>query len=281
MFNLGEYQTLEVTSIKSSGFYLSVIGSTIDYDILLPGTHAPEGLGLGDRLEVFIYRDTKDRLMATTKKPALTLGRLALLEVMQVDENGAFLAWGLEKDLFLPFAEQTEPVKKGEKVLVRLYIDKSQRLAATTRVQRDLKTHPPYKEGEAHDATVLKTHPDIGLFVAVEDLYEGLVLKQELLKTYTPGERLVLYVARSNPAGQLQMSFKKTIPLQIQEDTQMILDHLKDHAGTMSLTDKSSPDDIRRVFNLSKKAFKRALGKLYREGAIEIHETAITLKDRV
>ncbi len=281
MFDLGEYQTLKVTSIKSSGFYLSVIDTTIDYDILLPGTHAPEGLKLGDELEVFIYRDTKDRLMATTRKPAFTLGQLALLKVMQVDDNGAFLSWGLEKDLFLPFAEQLEPVKKGDEVLVRLYIDKTERLAATMKVQRDIGTHPPYKEGEGHEATVLSVHPDLGAFVAVEDLYEGLILKQDIQGDPRTGDRLFLYVTRINDQGQLQMAFRKIIPLQIQEDTRLIMDFLKSQGGIMSYTDKTPPQEIKKIFGLSKKAFKRALGKLYKDGLIELHENATMTKDRV
>lgn len=278
MFKLGEYQKLVVSSKTSSGYYLKTPDSTLDVDIFLPGNQVPEDTQIGDAFDLFVYRDSKDRLITTTRKPKVTLHKLALLKVVKASEFGAFLQWGLERDLFLPFSEQLHPVKKGEFVLVRVYIDKSERLCATMKIQKELMTHPEFKVGEFHHATVYRVNEEIGIFVAVEDFYDGLILKHDIFGSPEIGEKLELYISRIRDDGRLLMSFKKSAPLQIEDDIIHILDQLKNANGFLPYNDSSTPESIRSNFNMSKKAFKRALGKLYKERQIILLEDGIQLQ---
>lgn len=278
MFKLGEYQKLVVSSKTSSGYYLKTPDSTLEVDIFLPGNQVPEETEIGDEFELFVYRDSKDRLITTTRKPVVTLHKLALLKVVKASEFGAFLQWGLERDLFLPFSEQLHPVKKGEFVLIRVYIDKSERLCATMKIQKELMTHPDFKVGELHQATVYRINEEIGIFVAVEDFYDGLILKHDVFGSPEIGEKLELYISRIRDDGRLLMSFKKSVPLQIEDDIVYILDQLKKADGFLPYNDSSTPESIRSNFNMSKKAFKRALGRLYKAKQITILEDGIQLQ---
>ena len=281
MFKLGEYQKLVVSSKTSSGYYLKTPDSTLEVDIFLPGNQVPEDTEIGDEFELFIYRDSKDRLITTTRKPKVTLHKLALLKVVKASEFGAFLQWGLERDLFLPFSEQLHPVKKGEFVLVRVYIDKSERLCATMKIQKELMTNSDFKVGELHLATVYRVNDEIGVFVAVEDFYDGLILKHDIFGSPEIGEKLELYISRIRDDGRLLMSFKKSVPLQIEDDIIYILDQLKKANGFLPYNDSSTPESIRSNFNMSKKAFKRALGRLYKARQITILEDGIQLQTTI
>lgn len=281
MFKLGEYQNLVVSSKTSSGYYLKTPDSTLDVDIFLPGNQVPEDTEIGDEFELFVYRDSKDRLITTTRKPKVTLHKLALLKVVKASEFGAFLQWGLERDLFLPFSEQLHPVKKGEFILVRVYIDKSERLCATMKIQKELSTHPEFKVGELHQATVYRINEDIGVFVAVEDFYDGLILNHDIFGSPKIGDKLELYISRIREDGRLIMSFKKSVPLQIEDDILFILDELKKANGFLPFDDSSTPESIRASFNMSKKAFKRALGRMYKARQITILDGGIKLNEPI
>ncbi|MCK5763019.1 MAG: RNA-binding protein, partial [Clostridiales bacterium] len=173
MIELGKYQELIVSRIKGSGFYLKEPNSDVDYEVFLPGFEVAKGTAIDDLINVFIYRDTKDELIATTKDPKILLNKLAMLKVVKVSEIGAFLDWGLGKDLFLPHSEQLSLIKEGDNILVRMYIDKSERLAATMKTQRGITSESPYSIDDTHEATIYRINPDIGIFVAVEDQYDG------------------------------------------------------------------------------------------------------------
>jgi hypothetical protein len=278
MFNIGNYQQLEVVRIRSNGFYLRVPDTDLEVDVLLPGNQAPADTAEGDLLDVFIYRDTKDRLIATTNTPKVTLNRMALLKVVKVEEFGAFLGWGLERDLFLPFSEQLNPVKLGERVLIRLYLDKTERLCATMKTQKNLQIHPPFEIGEKHTSMIYRVNDELGLFVAVEDQYEGLVLKQDIYGRHAVGDRVDLYITNVTADGKLQMTFRQPAYLQMEDDSILILRQLEASDGFLPFNDYSPPEEIKKQFNMSKKAFKRAIGKLYKNQLIVIEEKGIRKK---
>ena len=275
MIELGKYQELIVSRIRGSGFYLKEANSDIDFEILLPGFQVPKSTTIGDLINVFIYRDSKDELIATTKNPKISLNKLALLKVVKATEIGAFLDWGLDRDLFLPHSEQLYPVEEGDNVLVRMYIDKSERLASTMKIQKGIISQSPYVIDETHQATIYRINPDIGIFVAVEDQYDGLILKQEILGKYNVGDTLLLRTAQIREDGKLIMSFKKRANLQKEDDAELILKKLADNNDFLPYNDDSSPEEINKFFSLSKRAFKRAIGKLLKDGQIEILSNGI------
>lgn len=277
MIELGKYQELIVSKIKGSGFYLKEPNSDVDYEVFLPGFEAAKGTAIDDLINVFIYRDTKDELIATTKDPKILLNKLAMLKVVKVAEIGAFLDWGLGKDLFLPHSEQLSLIKEGDNILVRMYIDKSERLASTMKTQRGISSDSPYSIDDTHEATIYRINPDMGIFVAVEDQYDGLILKQEVLGNYNVGDKLLLRVAKIREDGKLIMSFKKRANLQKDDDAKLILNELHDNNGFLPYNDNSSPEEINKFFSISKKAFKRALGKLLKNGQIEMLDNGIKI----
>lgn len=280
MFKLGMYQELIVSSIKNSGFYLKDPLSDVDVEVLLPGAQAPEGIQVGDLINVFVYRDTEDRLITTTKVPKVTLNKIASLKVKKITEIGAFLGWGLDRDLFLPHSEQITTIKEGDLVLIRMYLDKTERLAATMKIQKEFKEDCPYTVGEMHEATIYRINPTLGLFVAVEDEYDGLVLKQDVISRHKAGEKLQLRIARIREDGKLIMSFNKAAFLQKDDDADAIFAKLTESEGFLPYSDYTDADVIRSVFLMSKKSFKRALGKLYKEKLITIEDNGIKLVEK-
>ena len=188
MIALGKKQELIVAKVVDFGVYLGEKETATEKDtVLLPGKQVPEGTKKGDKLNVFIYKDSQDRLIATTKEPKLSLGDTAMLKVAQVTRIGAFLDWGLEKDLFLPYKEQTKKVHEGEEILVALYVDKSSRLCATMKVYHYLQTDSPYAQGDAVTGLVYEISDNFGVFVAVDEKYSGRIPKQEAQGNYKPG----------------------------------------------------------------------------------------------
>ncbi len=279
MIELGEIQTLEVKRCTSVGVFLNTKDNQKkDKDVLLPKKEVPEGTKAGDEIEVFIYRDFKDRMVATTKKPKITLGEVGLLKVVDITKIGAFLDWGLEKDLFLPFKEQTTKLEKGREYPIALYIDKSNRLCGTMKIQDFLKTNSPYKENDWVKGTIYNINDKFGAFVAVDNKYEGLIPKKELIGVYTIGDIVDVRVTNVKEDGKLDLSLRDKFYIEIEEDAEIILNKAIKKGGILYLNDYSSPKEIRKELNMSKSAFKRALGRLLKEGKIEFIERGIRLK---
>ena len=252
-------------------------GEKKDNCVLLPAKQVPEGVKIGDQIEVFVYRDSEDRLIATVRMPMLELGGLAVLEVSDVTGIGAFLNWGLEKDLLLPFSEQTKKVKKGERYLVSLYVDKSDRLCGTMKVYDMLRTDSPYKTDDQVRGIVFGINPEFGCFVAVDGLYMGMIPKKEMVRKMRIGEEMDCRVTGIREDGKLNLSIRKKAYLQIDEDSMKIMNKLEECGGSLPYHDKSSPEEIREVFSMSKNEFKRAIGRLYKMKKIVIGDEGIEL----
>ena len=279
MLELGKKQRLKVVKKVDFGVYLAEKdGDKKEDRVLLPAKQVPEGAGPGTELEVFLYKDSSDRLIATTREPRLTLGETALLTVAEVGRIGAFLDWGLEKDLLLPYREQTGPVKKGDQVLAALYIDKSQRLCATMKVYHYLKQHSPYVIGDQVKGRVYEISRNFGVFVAVDDQYSALIPRREAQGRYQVGQELSLRVTEVKEDGKLTVSARQKAYLQIGQDAELVLEAIEKAGGRLDFDDKASPEKIDEELGLSKAAFKRAVGHLLKEGKIQLEPGKILLK---
>ena len=279
MLELGKKQRLKVVKKVDFGVYLAEEdGDKKEDRVLLPTKQVPEGAGPGTELEVFLYKDSSDRLIATTREPRLTLGETALLTVAEVGRIGAFLDWGLEKDLLLPYREQTGPVKKGDQVLAALYIDKSQRLCATMKVYHYLKQHSPYVIGDQVKGRVYEISRNFGVFVAVDDQYSALIPRREAQGRYQVGQELSLRVTEVKEDGKLTVSARQKAYLQIGQDAELVLEAIEKAGGRLDFDDKASPEKIDEELGLSKAAFKRAVGHLLKEGKIQLEPGKILLK---
>lgn len=274
MIRLGEIQTLQIVKKVEFGVYLGD-GENREERVLLPKKQVPEDAQMGDEIEVFVYRDSKDRLIATTNRPEITLGGVARLKVAQVGKIGAFLDWGLEKDLLLPFKEQTKKVQAGEECLAALYIDKSNRLCATMNVYPYLDTDSPYGKDDRVTGVVYEISQNFGAFVAVDERYSGLIPKRELYGAVEVGDTVNARVTEVKEDGKLNLSIREKAYLQIGQDAQKILEIIDSFDGVLPFNDKASPEVIRRETQMSKNEFKRAVGHLLKEGKITITERAI------
>lgn len=270
---LGEKQVLMMEKEVDFGVYLG----TESEHVLLPKKQVPRGLEPGDPVEVFLYKDSRDRLIATTNEPKLTLGGLAILEVIDTGKNGAFLDWGLEKDLFLPFREQTTPVKKGDSILVSLYIDKSARLCATMKVYEKLSCDSPYQKDDMVEGIVYELSDRFGVFVAVVGKYSALIPKREVYHTYRVGETIRARVAAVKDNGKIDLSVREKAFIQMDVDAAKLVEYMEKNGGRIPFTDKASPETIRGEFEMSKNEFKRAVGRLLKEKKIEIREKDIVI----
>ena len=265
---LGEKQVLTVVKVVDFGVYL---GSD-EERVLLPKKQVPEGIEAGDPVEVFLYKDSSDRMIATTKEPKITLGQLAVLEVADVGRIGAFLDWGLEKDLLLPFKEQTVKVEKGDRCLVSLYVDKSGRLCATMKVYPLLQTDSPYKKNDMVRGTVYEISREFGVFVAVDNKYSALIPRREVYGRMFIGQQIEARVTDVKADGKLDLSVRGRIPEQMDEDARIIMERIGKNGGFLPFTDKAEPERIKAEFGMSKAAFKRAVGRLLKQGRITIDE---------
>lgn len=275
MFKLGEKQTLAVVKMVDFGVYLAESQSSQDR-VLLPKKQVPENCKLHDKLDVFLYKDSKDRLIATTNTPALTLGQFAVLKVSQTGKIGAFLDWGLEKDLFLPYKEQLARVKEGDDVLVTLYIDKSSRLCASMRgIYHLLDTDAPYQKDDIVTGRVYEFSDNFGAFVAVDDRYSALIPSHEDHTKLHIGQVIEAKVTNVKPDGKLDLTLRDKAYIQMDKDAERVLAIIDEYAGVLPFTDKASPEIIMRETQLSKAAFKRAVGRLYKERKIVILENGI------
>lgn len=280
MIELGKIQKLEIKRYTSVGVYLNVKGSSDENksDVLLPKRQIPKEAKVGDEIEVFIYRDSEDRMIATTSKPKIALGEIGFLRVVEITKIGAFLDWGLEKDLFLPFREQIYKVQKGRKYLVGVYIDKSDRLCATMKIKDFLQNDPPYKENDRVKGMIYSINEDIGAFVAVDNKYDGLIPMRELYGVYRAGDEVDVRIIKVKENGKLDLTIKETPHIQIEEDAEKVLKRLEDNQGVLSLNDESSPEDIKKELHMSKTAFKKSVGKLLKEKKIQFTKNGIRIK---
>ena len=273
---LGTKKTLMVVKEVEFGVYL---GNSQE-KVLLPKKQVPEGVEVGDPIEVFLYKDSSDRLIATTNEPKIMLGELAVLTVAATGGIGAFLDWGLEKDLLLPFREQTAPLKKGDQILVALYIDKSQRLCATMKVYERLRTDSPYKVDDQVEGIIYELSDNFGVFVAVDNLYSALIPKREAFGKLRVGDRVKARVVKVKEDGKLDLRVREKAFLQMDADADLIMKRMEEYGGSLPFTDKADPELIKKEFDLSKNAFKRAIGRLLKEGKIEIREKSIEILNK-
>jgi uncharacterized protein len=275
MIELGKMQKLEVIRMTKIGAFLNVEYGRDQEDILLPMNQVPQDIEIGDDIEVFVYKDSEDRMIATMKKPKITMGELALLRVVENSKIGAFMDWGLEKDLLLPFKQQTYEVEEDGQYLVGLYVDKSDRLCATMDIYKLLSSEAPYKENERVDGTIYQIHEDMGAFVAVDNKYSGLIPKKEFYGEYKCGDTVEVRIKKVREDGKLELSLRKEAYNQMDDDAIMILDRLASNGGRLALNDSSRPEEINAEFSTSKSAFKRAVGRLLKERKIRITDEGI------
>ena len=273
MIRLGEKQILKVVRMKDFGMY---VGDEAEA-ILLPKKYVPAGTRVGDDVEVFVYRDSSDRLIATTEEPALMLGEIGLLKVKETGKIGAFLDWGLEKDLLLPFKEQTIQVRPGKSYPVALYIDKSKRLCATMKIYEYLSSESPYAKDEMVEGFVYQVNPNFGVFVAVDGKYHGMIPKKNVHNEYRVGDRVEARVVSVREDGKLELSMRDRVEVQIAKDAAIVLEVIESYDGVLPFTEKASPAVIERELNMSKAAFKRAVGNLLKARKITIEQGKIRL----
>jgi len=271
---LGQKQTLVVVKKVEFGVYLAEKEGEED-KVLLPAKQVPKDCEIGDSLEVFLYRDSSDRLIATTNVPKITLHQVALLTVAQVGKVGAFLNWGLEKDLLLPFKQQTKKVRPGDEVLVALYIDKSNRLCATMNVYPYLRCDSPYEKEAKVSGRVYEISERFGAFVAVQDRFSALIPQKELVGNVAVCDIVEGRVVEVKEDGKLTLSIREKAYLQIETDAQRLLELFDSYEWSLPFTDKSAPEVIAHETGMSKNQFKRAIGNLLKNGYIEIGEKSI------
>ena len=290
---LGEWNLLRIDRIKDVGAYLTDgKGLGEDMDVLLPTRQIPEGLEIGDNVEVFLYRDSEDRLIATTHTPLITLGEIKRLKVKSVSDIGAFLDWGLSRDLFLPFKEQTVKVQQEKSYLVKLYVDKTGRLAASMRIADVLIPNDTFQKGDHVKGVVYNVKKDFGVFVALEDSavkdegvdsdthykYSGLIHSSEVFENLYVGDEVTCRVVKAREDGKIDLAMRDEIPQQMEKDAEMVLDIIKSYGGRLPFTDKADAELIKKEFGISKNAFKRAVGRLLKRGLITINDDNISIK---
>ena len=270
---LGKKQRLMAVKKVEFGMYLG----NREERVLLPAKQVPAGLEIGDPVEVFLYKDSSDRLIATTREPKITLGEVKALKVADTGKIGAFLDWGLEKDLLLPFKEQTARVRKGDEVLVGLYIDKSGRLCGTMKVYDLLRTDPPYKKDDHVEGIIYEISDRFGVFVAVDDCYSALIPRREAFGDLKVGDRIACRVVQVKPDGKMDLSVREKAYLQMDADADKIIARMEEYGGSLPFTDKADPELIAKEFGMSKNAFKRAVGRLLKAGRVRITEKRIEI----
>ena len=269
MVKIGEINKLKVVRIAEFGYYLDGKTSNTSDDILLPIKSAlGEKLDVGDEVEVFIYRDSQDRMIATKKTPLAKVGEIAYLEVVDNSKIGAFISIGLERDVLVPFKEIKYKLEIGKKYLFYLYLDKTNRLAATTNIDKYLHDTNSYNIGEEVEGTIYGLQTNGTAMIALENIYRGVILKNEYYKDLKPGEIIKVRVKRYYEEGQVGVTSRKSRLVEKEDLETTILNYLKQNNGSMKLNDKSSPEEIKSTFNTSKNAFKRALGGLMKRSLI-------------
>jgi predicted RNA-binding protein (virulence factor B family) len=272
---LGKYNQLEVVKEVDFGVYLD---GGDDGEILLPSRYVPEGCKPGDVLNVFIYLDNEERLIATTLQPKVQVGEFACLEVAWINEYGAFLDWGLMKDLFVPFREQKMKMQKGRSYVVHAHVDEeSYRIMASAKVERYLsKEKPDYQPGQEVEIMIWQ-RTDLGYKAIVENQYSGLIYLGEIFKSLEPGMKLTAYIRQVREDGKIDLTLQKDGQKKVEDFSEVLLQFIKDQGGHTLLNDKSAAEDIYEAFGVSKKTFKKAVGDLYKKRLIVLEEGGIRL----
>lgn len=279
MINTGKYNRLKVARIADFGYFLDAATDNTNDDILLPtGNALGKNIAIGDELDVFVYKDSKDRPIATLKTPLAQVGDLAYLKVVSVSKIGAFADFGLERDLFIPIKEQNYLLEPNESYLFYVYVDKTDRLAATTFIDQYLTNSNEYRIGDEVDGTAYGFQTNGSVMVAVENKHRGVILRNEYFNRITPGEVLKLRIKKYYEDDKLSLTPRKAAVEERLSLEDQILKYLKDHEGFMPYNDKSSPEDIKKVFHQSKNYFKNALGGLMRQNLIIQDENGTKLK---
>ena len=272
---LGKYNQLEVVKEVDFGVYLD---GGDDGEILLPTRYVPEGCKPGDMLNVFIYLDNEERLIATTLQPKVQVDEFACLEVAWVNEYGAFLDWGLMKDLFVPFREQKMKMQKGQRYVVHAHVDEnSYRIMASAKIEKYLsKEMPPYQSGEEVEIMTWQ-RTALGYKVIVDNRFSGLVYQKEIFKALEPGMRMSAFVRQVREDGKIDLTLQKDGLQKVDDFAEVLLQFVKEQGGYTRLNDKSAPEEIYNIFGVSKKTFKKAVGDLYKRRLILLVENGIRL----
>ena len=272
---LGKFNQLEVVKQVDFGMYLD---GGEEGEILLPTRYVPEDCKVGDWLNVFLYLDNEERLIATTLTPLVQVGEFACLEVSWVNQFGAFLNWGLMKDLFVPFSEQKMKMQVGNKYVIHAYIDdESFRIVASAKVDRYLsKEKAPYQPGEEVNILIWQK-TDLGFKAIIENMYSGLLYDSEIFQTLHMGDTLKAYIKQVREDGKIDLILQKPGFEKVDDFSKTLYHYIADHGGRIGLNDKSPAEEIYDVFGVSKKTFKKAVGDLYKKRLILLHEDGIEL----
>ncbi len=274
MLQIGVYHTLKIDRETKVGLFL--VNETDD--VLLPNKYVPNDFTIGDDLTVFVYLDHEERPVATTLKPLITLNSFAVLKVNYINKFGAFLNWGMEKDLFVPFKEQARPMEKDKRYIVTMYLDKQTgRLAASSKINQFLDKEPlDIEVGQEVDLMVSHI-TEIGINVIINGKFRGLAYQNEVFETVSPGYKTKGYIKTIRPDGKIDVSFQKQGFEAIDDSAQQVLEALKQNGGVLRLNDNSHPEEIKSVLKMSKKTFKKAIGSLYKQKLIDINNEGIQL----
>ena len=272
---IGRFNELTIKKETTIGVYLDSNAG----EILMPRKYVPPEARAGDSIRVFVYRDSEDRLIATTLAPAAVVGEFACLKVVAISRAGAFLDWGVQKDLLVPYSEQSGKMEVGGKYIVRIFLDeRTQRITATTKISRFIeKENIELHEGENVGVLVYRI-VDLGIKVIVNNRYFGMLYKNEVFEKLHIGDKAEGYVKRIRPDGKIDVMLGKAGPADIEEAKVVIIKALKEHKGFLPLGDHSAPEHIREIVHMSKKTFKKAVGGLYKKELVEIKEDGIKLK---
>lgn len=275
MIKIGKTNNLKVVKKVDFGLYLDGGESG---EILLPKRYVDESMEVGDELDVFIYCDSEDRLVATTEKPLIEVGEFGLLKAVEVNRVGAFMEWGLQKDLLVPFREQSQEIRVGGSYVVYAFLDNAtKRIVGSTKLNKYVGNRiPRYSEGDTVD--ILAVHKtDLGYKVIVDNLFWGMIYNNDLFDPLSPGDRIPAYVKTVREDGKIDVTLRERGGERVFQLANRIMGYLRDAGGEMALSDSSSPDEIKAVFQCSKKDFKKALGYLYKKGKILIADGGVTL----
>jgi predicted RNA-binding protein (virulence factor B family) len=274
MLQIGVYHTLKIDRETKVGLFL--VNATDD--VLLPNKYVPNDFAIGDDLTVFVYLDHEERPVATTLKPLITLNSFAVLKVNYINKFGAFLNWGMEKDLFVPFKEQARPMEKDKRYIVTMYLDKQTgRLAASSKINQFLDKEPLDIEVGQEVDLMISHITEIGINVIINGKFRGLAYQNEVFETVSPGYKTKGYIKTIRPDGKIDVSFQKQGFEAIDDSSQQVLEALKQNDGVLRLNDNSHPEEIKSVLKMSKKTFKKAIGSLYKQKLIDINNEGIQL----
>jgi len=275
MVEVGKFNTLKIVKEVDFGVYLD--GDDLG-TILLPKREVPEGASIGQALEVFIYFDSKDLLIATTRKPKLEVGRCALLRVADINQAGAFMDWGLPKELLVPYNEQQKPMQEGFSYVVYAFHDtSSDRIAASSKLSHYLEEEAPWLKPQQEVSLLVASRTELGYKAVVDDQYLGLIFREDAFRPLKIGERLAGSIKTIRPDGKIDLLISAPAGKGRDALSEQILDHLRSQGGRSTLTDKSDPELIYKTFKVSKKKYKQALGGLYKQKQITISSEQITL----